>query len=323
MRPSIRHTLCGILNLNKPGGITSRDAVNVVARSWRGTKVGHAGTLDPLASGVLIVCVGRATRLIEYVQRMPKTYLTTIRLDLTSDTLDIDGRVTPIEHSSPPEAAQVAEALEAQVGDVEQMPPQFSALKVRGERAYELARAGRQAELVARRVVVHRIDMLEYEWPRVEAEVECGSGTYIRSIARDVGMRLGCGGIVERLVRTRIGHFVSKDSVSLEQVSHKALPSLLRPATEAVAALPSFRLNPDETRALAQGQPISVQEAPSPWSASGEVALLDENGTLVGIAAYESTSGRLLPRRVLVDGSQPDSCKSGPDSASDPGEVES
>src|SRR5271154_390941 len=135
-------SLSGILNLDKPGGMTSRDVVDLISRPLRKVKVGHAGTLDPLASGVLVVCVGRATRLIEYVQRMPKTYRTVVRLGARSDTLDADGRIEVEESPRVPTEAELLEALSAQVGTIEQIPPQFSALKVEGKRAYDLARVG-------------------------------------------------------------------------------------------------------------------------------------------------------------------------------------
>src|SRR3954470_4269592 len=146
--------LCGLLNVCKRGGRTSRAVVDQVARPLRGTKVGHAGTLDPLATGVLVICVGAATRLIEFVQRMPKTYRTVIRLGARSDTLDADGRVTEVEDAVPPDEAGIRRALARQVGTIEQRPPEFSALKVAGQRAYDLARAGQEVDLAPRRVTI-------------------------------------------------------------------------------------------------------------------------------------------------------------------------
>src|SRR4051812_7138067 len=196
-------SICGVLNLNKPPGATSRDVVNRVVQLERKLKVGHAGTLDPLATGVLVVCVGAATRLIENVQRMPKVYRTVVRLGARSDTLDADGRVTEVEHPEVPDEGGIRAAMADQVGRIAQRPPAFSALKVEGRRAYDLARAGRDVDLAPRPVRIDRIDLLAYAWPRLELEIACGSGTYIRSIARDVGEALGCGGLVDVLVRTR------------------------------------------------------------------------------------------------------------------------
>ncbi len=229
MPPSESRPLSGLLNLNKPIGVTSRDVVDRVSRPLRKVKVGHAGTLDPLASGVLVVCVGPATRLIEYVQRMPKTYRAVVRLGATSDTLDADGTVVEAENPPVPTECQVREALASQVGTIEQLPPQYSALRVGGRRAYDLARAGREVELAPRPVEVHRIDLRLYEWPRIEVEVHCGSGTYIRSIARDVGEALGCGGLIEVLTRTAIGPFLLPDALDPEALTSETLPGLLRP----------------------------------------------------------------------------------------------
>src|SRR4051812_836312 len=175
---------CGLLNLNKPIGVTSRDVVDRVSRPLRKVKVGHAGTLDPLASGVLVVCVGAATRLIEYVQRQTKTYRTVVRLGARSDTHDADGLVTPVDGASDPGLDAVRAAIATQVGTIPQKPPEYSALKVEGRRAYDLARAGQSVDLAARPVTIHRVDLLGYEWPRLELEVECEGGTYVRSIAR-------------------------------------------------------------------------------------------------------------------------------------------
>src|SRR4051812_24473518 len=162
---------CGLLNLNKPIGVTSRDVVDRVSRPLRKVKVGHAGTLDPLASGVLVVCVGAATRLIEYVQRMPKAYRTAVRLGARSDTLDADGRIEVADDPPIPTEAEVRSALATQVGLIRQVPPQFSALKVEGRRAYDLARAGQAVELAARPVRVDRVELISYEWPRLEFTV--------------------------------------------------------------------------------------------------------------------------------------------------------
>jgi tRNA pseudouridine55 synthase len=312
MRHSNDRILCGILNINKPAGITSRDVVNAVSRSCKGVKVGHAGTLDPIATGVLVVGLGQATRLVEYVQRMTKTYRATIRLGVTSDTLDVEGNVVPVESASPVGIAQVRSAVAAQAGPIEQVPPQYSALKVAGRRAYEFARAGRPVELRPRKVTIHRIDVINYEWPLLEADVECSSGTYIRSIARDIGAQLGCGGIVERLTRTRIGHFVLEDAIALEAIQPSTLASLLRSPEEAVRALPRIELSRPEVSAVVQGQPIQVDPTRAATLPCGEVAMSDEAGELVGIAAFDPCKGSLAPTRVLARG--PQSCAPLPES---------
>ena len=302
MRSRIASSLCGLLNLDKPAGITSRAAVDRVARPLRGVKVGHAGTLDPLASGVLVVCVGAATRLIEYVQNMPKTYRAVVRLGARSDTLDADGQVTETEGPTPPGAAEVRAALAAQVGTIAQLPPAFSALKVAGRRAYDLARAGAVVDLAPRSVRIDRIDVLGYAWPLLELEIECGSGTYIRSIARDVGEALGCGGLVAALTRTRIGPFMQAEALDPMSLSAATIPGLLRPAVEAVPDLPRMVLSAGQVEAVGRGQAIEGTGPDERGLPDGEIALIGPDGALVAVAEVESASRRVRPRRVLVQG---------------------
>jgi tRNA pseudouridine55 synthase len=286
-----------VLCLNKPGGVTSRDVVNqVTAALGRGVKAGHAGTLDPLASGVLVVCLGAATRLIEYVQAQAKVYRTVVRLGARSDTLDADGNVVETEGAVPPAESAVRAAAAGQVGTLLQKPPEFSALKVGGRRAYDLARAGQAVELAARPVTVYRVDVLNYEWPRLELEVECGSGTYIRSMARDIGDALGCGGLVEVLVRTRVGAFRLEDAGDPGALTAATLPSLLRPAAEAVAGMPVVGLTAEQVADVSQGRSVvAAGELPL-----GEVALIGPDGSLAAVGQAEPASGRVAPRRVLV-----------------------
>lgn len=289
----------GFLNLDKPIGITSRDAVDLVVRVvGRRTKVGHAGTLDPLASGVLVVAVGSATRLIERVQAQAKAYRATIRLGARSDTLDADGTVVEEVGPRVPGEAEVREALATQVGTIRQVPPQFSALKVGGRRAYDLARAGRAVELEARPVRVDRVELVAYEWPRLEVEVDCGAGTYIRSIARDVGEALGCGGLIEVLTRTRIGAFRLAEAVDPRGLSAEAVPGLLRPMTEAVPELPRVRLDAGQAALVARGQALDPRRlAPEP--PAGELALVGPGGDLIALAEHDGRGGRVVPRRVF------------------------
>jgi tRNA pseudouridine55 synthase len=291
-----------VLNLNKPAGVTSRDVVDRVGRVLRGAKLGHAGTLDPLATGVLVVGVGAATRLIEFVQRMPKTYRTILRMGMRSDTLDADGRVEEVDQPYRPCASEIEAVLATQVGLVEQQPPEFSALKIQGVRAYELARAGRPPELAPRRVMIHRIDVLGYDWPRLELEVHCGSGTYIRSLARDVGEALGCGALVEVLTRTGIGPFALADAVDPEVLSTATIDRWLRPALDAVPGMPRLALSAPQLAAVVQGRALQGAEvgATAAELAAGEVALVGPDGRLAAIAEGVPATGRLLPRRVLI-----------------------
>jgi tRNA pseudouridine55 synthase len=299
MRGTDRLALSGLLNVDKPAGITSRAVVDQVVRALGRVKAGHAGTLDPLATGVLVVCLGRATRLIEYVQRMPKTYRTVVRLGAVSTTLDADGEVTELEVGQVPDEAAIGAAVAGQVGTVLQRPPEFSALKREGKRAYELARAGLPVELEPRPVTIERIDVLAYAWPRLSLEVVCGSGTYIRSIARDVGEALGCGGLVEVLVRTRIGPFRQEEGVEAATLSPATIADRLLPAVAALERLPSRGISAGDVAALVQGRSLDGSD----WGAgAGEIALIGPDGELAAIAERSADGRRIEPRRVFATG---------------------
>lgn len=284
----------GVLNLDKPPGVTSRDVVNRVARLLpKKVKAGHAGTLDPLATGVLVICVGPATRLIEYVQRMGKTYRSTFRLGARSDTHDVDGVLVPTPDPRVPALAEIEAALAAQVGEVMQLPPAHSALKVDGRRAYELARAGEDVELAPRPVRIDEIRILSYDWPALEVEVRCGSGTYIRSIARDLGEALGCGAVMETLARTRIGVFTQEDATAPSDLDRDALADLLRPALDAVADLPRVSIDDAALADVRLGRKVSGEAAPG-----SEVALIAPDGRLVALGQADGVL--IQPRKVLA-----------------------
>jgi tRNA pseudouridine55 synthase len=291
--------LSGLLNLDKPSGLTSRDVVNQIVRITRRVKAGHAGTLDPLASGVLVVAVGSATRLIECVQRMPKCYRTVIRLGARSDTLDLDGTV--IEEANPPipSLEGVRRAVLAQVGEIRQLPPEYSALKVNGRRAHELAREGQVVELLPRRVRIDRITVLDYEWPELTLEVECGGGTYIRSIARDVGEALGCGGLVQSLVRTRIGTFTLQDAVAPGSLTRDNLSEHLRPSQDAVPDLPRLCLDDVQGSAILQGRTLDASGLPGAVGYEGEAALIATDGRMIALGELDPTRRVVRPLKVL------------------------
>ena len=290
----------GLLVVDKPRGMTSRTVVDRVAGLLGRAKAGHAGTLDPLATGVLVVCVGAATRLVEEVQQLPKSYRTVVLLGARSDTLDADGRIEHLTDPRRPSMDEVMAAVAPLVGEVDQMPPEYSALKVRGRRAYDLARAGQSVELAPRRVRIDRIAVLGYDWPRLELAIDCGSGTYIRSIARDVGEALGCGGLVEVLVRTCIGPFTLEDAVDLAGLSLDSMPGRLRPAVEAVAGLPRRVLDPDQLAAVAAGRRIAADETAPSDIQPGPIALVDPDGRLIALAEADPVGGWVQPRKVFV-----------------------
>jgi tRNA pseudouridine55 synthase len=290
----------GVLNLNKPSGVTSRDVVNQVARLFCKVKVGHAGTLDPLASGVLVVCIGSATRLIDNVQRMPKSYRTVVRLGARSDTLDAHGEVVEVTDPHVPSEQEVRRVLAGMVGEISQLPPVYSAKKIQGRRSYDLARAGRPAQLAPRMVRIDRIDMLNYSWPRLELEIACGGGTYIRSIARDVGEALGCGGLVEALVRTRIGHFAIESAIDPTVLTRDSLRQHLRPSLEAVSDLPRVVLDQSQVAEVLHGRTIDVSSLRPLPDADHEFALLDSSERLIAIGHVNTQAKRVQPRKVLL-----------------------
>jgi tRNA pseudouridine55 synthase len=292
----------GLLVLDKPGGMTSRDAVDRALRWFpRGTRMGHTGTLDPLATGVLVLCVGAATRFSEYVQDMAKTYRTRLLLAARSNTDDADGTVTPVVVDRPPPREDVVRRLQEFVGAIDQVPPAYSAAHVTGRRAYDLARQGETVSLPPRRVRVDGIDVLAYEYPRLELEVRCGKGTYIRSLARDLGERLGCGALVETLRRTRVGSFAAADAVALEADAATARARLL-PVSAAVSELPRLTMPAADVARLRQGQAIQLGAVALPDEGRGaeqEVAVFDGAGALVAVAVADSITRVLRPQKVL------------------------
>jgi tRNA pseudouridine55 synthase len=290
----------GILIVNKPSGLTSRELVNLVSRLRPQCKVGHAGTLDPLASGILIICVGAATRLVETLQQLPKSYRTTIRLGARSDTLDAEGQIIEEPRPRIPSLDEVRSALLPFVGEVIQQPPNFSALKIKGRRAYDLARSGRRVELAPRLVRIDRVALLRYAWPHLELEIDCGGGTFIRSIARDVGEALACGGLVETLVRTRVGPFELENASASADLSAESLEKHLKPALDAVPGWPRITLDARQLELVAHGRKIAAADLLGPALSGGSVALLDSAGNLVALGDLDPQDGWLQPRKVLI-----------------------
>jgi tRNA pseudouridine55 synthase len=290
----------GFLNLNKPSGMTSRRVVDRVARLVRGVKVGHAGTLDPLATGVLVIGLGAATRLIERVQRMPKTYRAVVRLGARSNTLDADGEVVAMEDPTIPSRSDIQRFLATQVGEIRQLPPAFSALWVKGQRAYELARAGEPVDLKTRTVRIDRVELVDYRWPELVLEIDCGAGTYIRSIARDLGESLGCGGLIQELVRTRTGPFSVADAVDPDDLTFDSLPHRLRPLREAVYSMPTSALDEEQVALVTHGRTLDAHRLAVAASDEGEVALVDSMGRLVALARVDMSQQSVRPFKVLT-----------------------
>lgn len=282
----------GLLVINKPSGPTSHDVVALVRRTTGIRRVGHAGTLDPMATGVVVVGLGRATRLLRYVQDGTKDYLATVRFGIGTDTLDAEGQETS-RQPMPFEAVRLAKVMEAFLGDIEQVPPMFSAVKVKGKRLHELARAGKEIDRVPRKVSIYRLHLAGFEpgdHPRAVLEIECSKGTYIRSLADDIARALGGRAHLEMLHRTRVGPFRIDEALTFENV--ETWRSRLLEPVAAVEGMPRMIATPDQVRAVADGRPV---ESAIP---DGDVAILDPGGRLLGV--YESRDGIAKAAVVLT-----------------------
>ncbi|MCY2930008.1 MAG: tRNA pseudouridine(55) synthase TruB [Planctomycetota bacterium] len=288
----------GFLNVNKPVGPTSHD---VIARlRWRlgkVVKIGHAGTLDPKASGVLVVCLGPATRLSDYVQGLPKRYLTTVALGAVSTTDDREGEITQTPAPVPPTDEALRAVLGRFVGEIQQVPPAHSAVHLpTGGRAYKAARAGRETNLAARAVVVHAIELVAYAWPLVTLDVACGSGTYIRSLARDIGEALGVGGYCSDITRTQVGPFALADALApeaLDPAVHLLAPQL------AVPEYPRLVISEADRFEINHGRAIPSPASAPPRAEPFDVALEDSAGVLVALARCYPAAGRISPTKVF------------------------
>lgn len=272
----------GLLVVAKPGGMTSRDAVNVVQRLVRPIKVGHAGTLDPLATGVLVICMGGATRLVPWIQDGRKRYHATFRLGLSSDTDDITGHVTATKDPSAVTRHAVEESLAQFVGCTEQVPPQFSAVHVEGQRAYDLARRGETVELAAKTIEIDTITLTAWIPPDFTVEIVCGSGTYVRSIGRDLGIRLGCGAVMTQLERSAVGPFRLNQSVELSSLNRETIDASIRPPLDAVQHLNHVAFSSEDVLRLRQGKRLPIHPETN-VTLNQDYAAVDERRELIGI----------------------------------------
>jgi tRNA pseudouridine55 synthase len=293
--------MLGVVNLDKPVGPTSHDMVGLLRRLTGTRRIGHAGTLDPLASGVLPILVGAATRFSEELTGGRKRYDAVVRLGQTSATDDAEGPVQPVDAPLPEEAA-VRAALPAFVGTFEQRPPAFSARKSGGQTAHRAARAGMPLDVPPRTVTVDAIDLLAVEpgdgWLDVRLDVRCGPGTYIRSIARDLGERLGCGGHLAALRRTEAAGLLVDDAITPEALEELASAGRLAEAVRPVAellTLPSLVLDADQARRFCHGSTVAVTSA----TRAGRHAVF-QDGELLGVGSL--AAGSLQPEKVLAVG---------------------
>jgi tRNA pseudouridine55 synthase len=296
----------GWVCLDKPYDLTSTQAVGRVRRLFNAQKAGHAGTLDPLATGVLPIALGEATKTVSFMMDAGKTYRFTIAWGRTTTTLDREGE-TSAASDVRPTADEAAAALPAFIGEIDQVPPAFSAIKVEGERAYDLARAGQTVELAARRVVIHDARVTGApDADHVEIEIDCGKGVYVRALVRDLAERLGACGHVSALRRTRVGPFTEDRAITLENLEdlgHKAgLLEALLPVETALDDIPELAVTAEDAFRLKQGRPIvlvprQVDDLRSRLTAGTRTVSVLAGGSLVALC--EMRMGRLEPARVF------------------------
>jgi len=267
-------------------------------------KVGHAGTLDPLATGVLVLCLGKATRLIQYVQDRPKSYLGTFQLGVTSTTCDREGELTETENLQPIQAAALEDLLPQFRGEIEQIPPRFSAVHVKGQRAYELARQDKDFQLEPRTVHIESLELVDWSFPSFSLQIVCGSGTYIRSLGRDLGEQLGCGAYMTDLVRTAIGEFTLENAISPDELSLDRIKQNLLSPGVAVKHLPRAVASRVQCETILHGRPFVpevLEVSSSVVEDNRPVAVYDESDQLACLAEFVPDSKMLQPRQVYLE----------------------
>lgn len=289
----------GILNIYKEAGYTSHDVVAKLRGLTHQKKIGHTGTLDPAAVGVLPVCLGKATKVCGLLTDMTKTYEATLLLGVTTDTQDLTGRVLTRQPTAGLSEAAVRTVIDSFRGDIWQVPPMYSALKVNGRKLYELARAGQEVERAPRPVVIEDIAVLDLTLPRAVLRVTCSKGTYIRTLCHDIGARLGCGGAMEHLIRTRVGAYELADALSLTAIAEKLrqdrLADILQPldavfaryearVVRAEAAFPAYNGQPLRPEQLHDGKPLAI---------GATYRVYDEDKAFIGLYEYDAEILRL------------------------------
>ncbi len=292
-----QNVISGVLVIDKPVGLTSHDVVQVIRKGTNIRRVGHTGTLDPRASGVLVVLVGPAVRLSEYVSASDKRYQAIMRLGATTDTYDEEGSVMS---SSPVEITeeQFETALKQFIGEIEQVPPPYSAVKVNGKKAYEMAREGEEVELAPRIINVYNLELLEWAPPEAVIDVYCSSGTYVRSLANDLGKSLGCGAHLVGLRRTKSGRFTLRDAVPLRKLRDSFDQGdwyqYLIPAAEALSDWPAVELDDQQMDAIRHGHRI-----PSAPGSTGWARGVSQQGELVALLQNDDATSEWQPKKVL------------------------
>jgi tRNA pseudouridine55 synthase len=287
----MRFPFTGVIPVDKPIGATSRRVVDAVARALGMKTVGHAGTLDPLADGVVVVCAGHATKLVDYLHDLPKHYTASFLLGRSSPSDDFE---TPIEVEAEPRVPtreEIEVALPSFRGEILQRPCDYSAVHVDGKRAYRLARKGRPLELTAKRVRIDILAITAYEWPRLGVDIVCSSGTFVRAIGRDLAMALGTQAVMESLTRTAVGPFSRGQSLEMAAVTLESVRAAMLPAVAAVPLVPRVTLGDDLLAKAVRGGLVAVGDEPAE-----ALAAVDEAGDLVGtLKRHESGLYRLRP----------------------------
>ena len=296
----------GILNMDKPVGMTSMDVVRRVKRASGQRRVGHGGTLDPIASGVLPICLGQATRLMQDVVGGAKTYLASIELGVETDTYDALGEVTGRGDASGVTFGDVEGALEGFAGEILQVPPMYSALKREGKRLYELARAGVEVEREARPVTVHEIALDEWTPPVASVRIRCGKGFYVRSLAHDLGRALGCGGRMSGLVRLRSGAFGVEDALSVDEMEERFASGGWRDVVHspdaALRGLRALVVGERAERMIRNGRPIDADAAGAQAQAAERARAYTADGRFLATVRYDGDARQWKPEKVFALG---------------------
>jgi tRNA pseudouridine55 synthase len=299
----VKNAISGVLVVDKPVGMTSHDVVQAIRNGTGLRRAGHTGTLDPRASGVLVILVGPAVRLSEYVSASDKRYQAIIRMGGTTDTFDAEGKVTPTESPLNVTEAQFEEALKTFVGEIEQTPPAYSAVKVQGRKAYEMARKGEEVDLAPRIITVHHLEVLEWAPPEVVIDVHCSSGTYVRSLANDLGVKLGCGAYLVGLRRTKSGRFSLRDATPLRKLQEAFTAGnwyqYLIPAAEALGDWPAVELNPDEVEGVRHGHRVKTKTGDTDEQKVRGVSTQGELVALMELVINEDGSREWQPKKVF------------------------
>lgn len=293
----------GIVNVYKEKGFTSFDVVARMRGIFHQKKVGHTGTLDPDAEGVLPVCLGSATKVCDVLTDKDKEYEAVLLLGLETDTQDVTGTVLS-EHEVSVTEEEVRDAVMSFVGDIMQVPPMFSALKVNGQKLCDLARKGVEVERKARPVVIHEIEILDMRLPRVHMRVHCGKGTYIRTLCRDVGERLGCCGCMERLLRTRVSDFALRDALRLSEIEEALAAGkndFIRPVDSVFMQYPAVTAAPEAQKLLDNGNRIPQEMADGHPEGGQTVRMCDAAGRFIGLYCYERDTADYKPVKLFFD----------------------